>query len=119
MCARDNGATTSHLQQQLPSGEQIEAATTALRMLADPTRLRLLWLLRDTEMDVAGLTAATGAARPAVSQHLAKLRLAGLVAVRRDGRRAFYTARGRHVRRLVDEVLAAAHHHLTGAPDHD
>jgi DNA-binding transcriptional ArsR family regulator len=107
------------LRHQRPDDRQIEVAVTALRMLADPTRLRLLWLLRDGEYDVSTLTAATGAARPAVSQHLAKLRLAGLVTVRRDGRRAVYTARGGHVRRLVTEVLHAADHHLTGAPDHD
>ena len=54
-----------------------------------------------------------------VSQHLAKLKLAGLVTMRRDGRRAVYAAGGGHVRRLVAEVLAAADHHLTGTPDHD
>ena len=96
----------------------MDAAVTALRMLADPTRLRLLWLLRDGEHDVGTLAAALGGARPAVSQHLAKLRLAGLVRVRRDGRRAVYTARGGHVRRLVNEALHAAEHQLAGAPDH-
>lgn len=96
----------------------MEAAVTALRMLADPTRLRLLWLLREGEYDVTALAAATGAARPAVSQHLGKLRLAGLVRMRRDGRRAVYAARGGHVQRLVTEVMYAADHHLTGAPDH-
>lgn len=54
-------------------------------MLADGTRLRLMWLLRDGEYDVGELTAAVGAARPAVSQHLAKLRLDGLVCTRRLG----------------------------------
>lgn len=120
VCALDN-VLPAHgdLRQQRPDDRQIEVAVTALRMLADPTRLRLLWLLRDGEYDVSTLTTATGAARPAVSQHLAKLRMAGLVTVRRDGRRAVYTARGGHVRRLVTEVLHAADHHLTGAPDHD
>lgn len=97
----------------------MDTAGTALRMLADPTRLRLVWLLREADMDVASLAAATGAARPAVSQHLAKLRLAGLVRTRRQGRRAVYAVRGGHVRRLVEEVFSAAEHHLTGAPDHD
>jgi len=100
-------------------GAQIEAAVSALRMLADPIRLRLLWLLSTAEYDVTELTTAVSAARPAVSQHLAKLRLAGLVSFRRDGRRAVYKARGGHVRRLVFEALHAADHHLTGAPDHD
>jgi DNA-binding transcriptional ArsR family regulator len=104
---------------QPPSGAQVEAAVTALRMLADPTRLRLLWELREGEHDVTTLTAAVGAARPAVSQHLGKLLLAGLVSTRRDGRRALYRARGGHVRRLVAEVLYAADHHLSGEPDHD
>lgn len=94
-------------------------AVTALRMLADPTRLQLMWRLCGAEHDVASLTAAVGAARPAVSQHLAKLRLAGLVTVRRHGRRAVYRARGGHVRRLVAEVFHAADHHLSGVPDHD
>ncbi|MBT8226780.1 MAG: helix-turn-helix transcriptional regulator [Dactylosporangium sp.] len=118
MYARDNDATASHEQQALPDAARIDAAVTALRMLADGTRLRLMWLLREGEHDVSSLAAATGAARPAVSQHLAKLLLAGLVRTRRDGRRALYTASGGHVRRLVIEVLSAADHHLSGEPDH-
>lgn len=104
---------------QLPPPDQVEAASTALRMLADPTRMRMLWLLSGDESDVASLAAAVGIARPAVSQHLAKLRLAGLVSMRRDGRRVFYRARGGHVRRLLAEVMNAADHHLHGIPEHD
>jgi len=87
-------------------------------MLADSTRLRLLWLLCAGEYDVSGLAAAVGVARPTVLQHLAKLRLAGLLATRRDGRRAVYRARGGHVWRLLVEALEAADHHVTGAPEH-
>ena len=118
MYARGDVATANG-EQLLPPGAQIEAAATALRMLADPTRLRLLWLLRDGEHDVGTLAATVGAARPAVSQHLAKLALAGLVTSRPDGRRRLYRARGGHVRRLVVEALNAAEHHVTGTPDHD
>ncbi|MEV0134253.1 metalloregulator ArsR/SmtB family transcription factor [Dactylosporangium sp. NPDC050688] len=118
MYARDNVAPAADLQQP-PSGAQVDVAVTALRMLADPTRLRLLWHLRDGEQDVTTLTTAVAASRPAVSQHLAKLLLAGLVSARRDGRRVLYRVRGGHVRRLVTEALHAADHHLTGAPEHD
>ena len=104
---------------QLPPAAQVEAATNSLRMLADPGRMRMLWLLSGEEYDVASLAAAIGIARPAVSQHLAKLRLAGLVSQRRDGRRVLYRARGGHVRRLLAEVLNAADHHLHDIPDHD
>ncbi|MFB9691369.1 ArsR/SmtB family transcription factor [Amycolatopsis plumensis] len=104
---------------QLPPADQLETAATALRMLAEPGRLRMLWLLSGDEYDVASLAAAVGIARPAVSQHLAKLRLAGLVSLRRDGRHTFYRARGGHVRRLLAEVMNAADHHIHGIPDHD
>lgn len=117
MYARDEGAGADRWQ-VLPPGDHVDAAAVSFRMLADPTRLRLLWLLCGGEHDVGGLAAAVGAARPAVSQHLAKLRLAGLVSTRRDGRRVVYAARGGHVRRLLAEALEAAAHVVTGAPDH-
>ncbi|WP_116051751.1 ArsR/SmtB family transcription factor [Amycolatopsis palatopharyngis] len=104
---------------QLPPPGHIEVASTALRMLADPTRMRMLWLLSGDEYDVATLAAAVQIARPAVSQHLAKLKLAGLVNLRRDGRRAYYAARGGHVRRLLAESLNAAEHQVHGLPEHD
>ncbi|MEV6520711.1 metalloregulator ArsR/SmtB family transcription factor [Longispora sp. NPDC051575] len=103
----------------LPPAERVDAAAEAFRMLGDATRLRLLWLLCGGEYDVTTLAGHLDAPRPAVSQHLAKLRLAGLVTQRRDGRRAVYAARGGHVRRLLAEALGAAAHHLQGLPDHD
>jgi DNA-binding transcriptional ArsR family regulator len=119
MYAPDNASAAISGQPQPPSDAQTQVAVTALRMLADPTRLRIMWHLCAGEQDVGTLAGLVGAARPAVSQHLAKLRLAGLVRMRRDGRRALYIARGGHVRRLVVEVLNAADHHLTGLADHD
>jgi DNA-binding transcriptional ArsR family regulator len=58
--------------------------------------------------------------RPTVaSQHLSKLRLAGLVDARRDGRRMLYRIRGAHVRALLTEALFHADHQITGQPTHD
>ena len=102
----------------LPSAHQIEVAVGALGLLADPTRLRMLWLLSDYEHDVGTLAELTRATPAATSQHLAKLRLAGLVSVRQDGRRHMYSARGSHVARLVKEALFYADHRLSGHPDH-
>ncbi|NUP27710.1 MAG: helix-turn-helix transcriptional regulator [Nocardia sp.] len=104
---------------ELPPPELVETASVAMRMLADPTRLRLLWLLSGAELDVGSLAERVSLARPAVSQHLAKLELAGLVLRRRDGRRMLYRTRGGHVRRLLVEALNAAEHHVRGIPDHD
>jgi DNA-binding transcriptional ArsR family regulator len=118
MYARDNVADAKDVQQRLVSGAVMKRAATTFGMLADVTRLRLLTALLAGDLDVTALTVAVGAARPAVSQHLGKLRLAGLVTVRRDGRRALYAVAGPHVRRLVTEALYAAEHQLTDRPAH-
>jgi len=118
MYARDNVAGASDLQQHSLSDAVVQSATTTLGMLADATRLRLMACLLDGDQDVTALTAAVGAARPAVSQHLGKLRLAGLVTMRRDGRRARYSVADPHVRRLVTEALYTAEHRVTDHPAH-
>jgi DNA-binding transcriptional ArsR family regulator len=62
------------------------------------------------ESSVAHLADLVGAAPTAVSQHLAKLRLAKLVRVRREGTFAYYSAIDDHVTRLLSEALDHAGH---------
>ncbi|WP_055552836.1 ArsR/SmtB family transcription factor [Streptomyces kanamyceticus] len=102
-----------------PGEDQFALAAELLSLLGDRTRLVLLRRLADGEADVSTLTEVCGAARPAVSQHLARLRLAGLVTTRKEGRRVVYALGDGHLRRVVDEALNLAHHRLTGRPPHD
>ncbi len=62
------------------------------RALADPTRRAVYERLTATEMSVSELRAGMSVSQPAVSQHLAVLRSAGLVVERRAGRNAYYRA---------------------------
>lgn len=103
----------------LPTDAQVDVAVTTLALLADPTRLRILWLLARGDREVGALSALTGATASATSQHLAKLRLAGLVSMRKAGRQHVYSARSAHVRALVDEALYYADHRVSGEPDHE
>ena len=102
----------------MPTAAQVEAAVVAFAMLADPTRLRLLWLLGTSDYDVGTLARLTDAPVAATSQHLAKLRLTGLVKARREGRRKIYAARNSHVRDLIREALHHADHETSGHPEH-
>ena len=94
----------------------VETAVGFLDMLAEPTRLRLLWALRDGELGVGALATASNCTPTAASQHLAKLRLSGLVDQRADGRARLYRLRGQHIRRLVEEVVGHAEHAVEGIP---
>ena len=60
------------------------------RAFSDPTRLRVLHLLRGGELCVCDLVAVLGAPQPTVSRHLAYLRRAGLVMARREGQWGYY-----------------------------
>ncbi|QCD60864.1 ArsR/SmtB family transcription factor [Streptomyces hawaiiensis] len=73
-----------------PSPDVLAQAAAALGLLASPARLHIVWTLARGESDVTGLAERVGGALPAVSQHLTKLKLAGLVRSRREGRRQVY-----------------------------
>lgn len=62
----------------------------ALAAIADPTRRRILELLRDGEVAAGELAEEFAVSRPAVSRHLRVLREAGLVSSRVDGQRRLY-----------------------------
>ncbi|MFF2198506.1 ArsR/SmtB family transcription factor [Streptomyces sp. NPDC058157] len=109
----------AHSLQSGAGGERLVVAASILALLADRTRLALLQRLGEGEADVTTLTEVCGAPRPSVSQHLAKLRLAGLVATRRDGRRVVYSLGHGHLRRLVGEALSVADHQIGSLPPHD
>jgi DNA-binding transcriptional ArsR family regulator len=102
-----------------PTAAQVNAAVVSFAMLADATRVRILWALRDGDADVASLAAAARCRPTVASQHLSKLRLAGLVEGTRDGRRVVYSLRGGHVRNLLQEAIFHADHQVTGEPVHD
>jgi ArsR family transcriptional regulator len=71
----------------------VKASWDTLKVLSDPTRVRLLALLLHEELSVAELQEILGMAQSRISSQLALLRQAGLVTDRRDGRKAFYSLR--------------------------
>ncbi|MFC5743540.1 ArsR/SmtB family transcription factor [Dyella tabacisoli] len=93
----------------------LATASSVLRLLADPTRVRLLALLEHEELTVAELAAVLHLAQPRVSTHLAKLKDAELVRDRRAGVSAYYRANNdgddhqhdllRSLRESIDDAL--------------
>ena len=86
----------------------LQEAAATFGMLAASVRLQIVWLLAAGERDVGSLAAEVDQTVPAVSQHLAKLKLAGLVRARREGRRQVYLVDDPHV---VEMVQLAVNHH--------
>ncbi|KNB50860.1 ArsR/SmtB family transcription factor [Streptomyces caatingaensis] len=98
------------MEAQVPPWDSAGAdrAVAVLKAVADPSRYRLLWALRRQELPVSTLAELLGAHVAATSQHLAKLRTAGLVSSRREGTRIYYRVAGAHVEALLEGAVLAA-----------
>jgi DNA-binding transcriptional ArsR family regulator len=81
----------------------------AVRAIAEPRRRQILRLVRDRELSAGEIASRFEVTRPAVSQHLAVLRDAGLLHERRDGARRLYRARPEGmagIREFIEEFWA-------------
>ena len=107
---------------EMPDDADVQLAADAFRMLSDKNRIKILVALVQGESSVNCLAELIDASPSVVSQHLAKLRLAGIVQVRRQGTFAYYAAANTHVQRLLEEALShadhAAHRADSDAPHH-
>lgn len=98
--------------------DQVGLIVEVFRMLADPTRVQVLWALADRERSVNELAEFVGKPAPSVSQHLAKLRMARLVRPRRAGTTIYYSVENEHVRQLLSDAVFNAEHAGPGIPAH-
>jgi DNA-binding transcriptional ArsR family regulator len=98
--------------------DQVDLVVEVFRMLADATRVQLLWALVKREMSVNDLATHVGKPAPSVSQHLAKLRMARLVRTRREGTTIFYILHNNHIGQLVTDAVFKAEHAGPGVPRH-
>ncbi len=83
---------------------RMQREDAVFRALADPNRRAIFERLTHGEAAVRDLTARFDISQPAVSQHLAALRGAGLVAERREGRLVYYRVEPKGLRPLVDWI---------------
>jgi DNA-binding transcriptional ArsR family regulator len=84
--------------------EKARDASRFLKALAHESRLLLLCLLSEKERSVGELEAILSLRQPTVSQQLARLRLEGFVATRRDGKTVYYSLANDDVRRVIGVV---------------
>lgn len=85
----------------------MNASWDSLKILSDPTRLRLLALLLREELSVAELQDVLGMGQSRISSQLAQLRQAGLVSDRREGKNAFYSLRSGLPAKILALIRAA------------
>ena len=99
------------------SDEVVDLIARRFRVMADPTRIKLLDRLRTGEASVQELTEAVGGTQQNVSKHLGVLADAGIVSRRKDGNFTRYRVVDEGVFRLCEDVCGSVERQLESLRD--
>lgn len=95
--------------------ERIAKITQFFKLLGDKTRLSIVLLVKEKEMNVSEISEALGMEQSAVSHQLATLKKARLVKGRREKRSIYYSPDDDHVYQILDQVIE----HIIEEEQHD
>ncbi|MHA2789929.1 ArsR/SmtB family transcription factor [Corynebacterium sp. S7] len=97
-----------------PESDYVDLAAEVLKILADPTRIKIILALRrDKELSVNALAEIVDKKPSGVSQHLARLRMARIVTTRQEGTSVYYQLTDEHAVKLVTEAIRQAEHSVS------
>ena len=93
------------VRRELPTEDTLYDLTELFRIFGDSTRIRILYVLFESEMCVCDIALLLGMTQSAISHQLRALKGARLVKSRRDGKTVFYSLADAHVRTIIDQGL--------------
>ena len=93
------------VRQKLPGEDTLYDLTELFRIFGDSTRIRILYVLFESEMCVCDIAALLGMTQSAISHQLRALKNARLVSSRREGKTVFYALADDHVKTIIDQGL--------------
>lgn len=95
---------TERLKEQLDQTEKFQTVAETFKLLDDPSRLRIFWLVCHCEECVINISAMMEMSSPAVSHHLKQLKAGGLIVSRREGKEVYYKASETEQSRLLHQA---------------
>lgn len=90
---------------KIPGEDTLYDLTELFRIFADSTRIRILYVLLESEMCVCDIAVLLGMTQSAISHQLRALKNARLVKSRREGKTVFYSLTDDHVKTIIDQGL--------------
>ena len=90
---------------KIPGEDTLYDLTELFRIFADSTRIRILYVLLESEMCVCDIAVLLGMTQSAISHQLRALKNARLVQSRREGKTVFYSLTDDHVKTIIDQGL--------------
>ena len=101
----NHGENLKILLERIPESEELRNVSDLFKEMSDVSRLRVFWLLCHCEECVTNVSDMMDMSAPAVSHHLARLRAAGLIVSRREGKEVYYRAADTRAAKLLHHVI--------------
>ncbi len=105
----DHGGDVGRVMEHMPAGGAFQAIADVFKLMDDPSRIRIFWLLCHCEECVINISALVDMSSPAVSHHLRQLKNGGLIVSRRVGKEVYYrasdTAEARLLHHMIEELV--------------
>ena len=89
----------------LPSDEVLEKKSNVFKAISDPTRLKILYLLEDTELCPCQIQDALDKPQPTISHHVTILKNANLIKGRKDGIWIYFTLVNKDIIKILDLIV--------------
>ena len=96
-----------YAKENMLSDAEIDALSLIFKILSDPTRVRIVWAVKDKELCVCDLAATLDMTKSAISHQLKAMKENHIVKSRRDGKNIFYSLDDEHVTEIIS--LAQVH----------
>lgn len=101
----NEGWKTKRLKGQLEQAEKFQTVAEVFKLLDDPSRVRIFWLLCHCEECVINMSSIMEMTSPAVSHHLKQLKAGGLIVSRREGKEVYYKASETEQSKLLHQTI--------------
>lgn len=97
--------TVRRVNEIMPGEEELFDLSELFKVFGDSTRIRILYVLFESDMCVCGIAELLGMTQSAISHQLAVLKKAKLVRYRREGKTIYYSLSDDHVRTILDQGM--------------
>ena len=97
-----------------PKDKELYKLSELFKVIGDPTRIKILWVLDNHEMCVCDIANVLNMTKSSISHQLAVLRDNGIVKNRKDGKEVYYTLDDEHIKELYELGLVHIYHKMEG-----
>ncbi|MBE6878274.1 MAG: winged helix-turn-helix transcriptional regulator [Ruminococcaceae bacterium] len=112
-CCEKHHSTVVKAMENMPADSRIDALSAFFKMMGDPTRIKMMYLMSRGEVCVQDIASALGMTKSAISHQLSGLKASGIVKSRRDGKNVFYSIDDDHVQAVLSLAMTHIQHRHT------